>query len=277
MKIILAKTAGYCMGVRRAVEIAENAATENKGTVYTHGPLIHNRQAVEELEEQGVHAVNSTEGIKKGRMIIRAHGIPKDEKLGLEEDGFECIDATCPHVLSSQKRIEKESSLGKIGVLVGDRDHAEMIGLAGYCSTNYHIISTEKEAEKLIIDKPFFVIAQTTFNAVQYEKICAILKAKNTDCTIYKSICEATADRQKEVQELSRECDAIVVVGGLHSANTKRLAEIGEKSGKPTFHIEIADELDLEKIKKYNTIGITAGASTPESIIKNVIKRLEKI
>lgn len=276
MKVILAKTAGFCMGVRRAMEIAQDAAKDSASPVYTHGELIHNKQAIDVLENQGIKAVKNFDDIAKGKMVIRAHGVPKAVKDELTQKGFECIDATCPHVLKSQKRIEKDSAEGKAIVIVGDHDHAEMVGLAGHASNDVHIISTEEEAEKLSISKDFSVIAQTTFNAETYEKICDIFNKRYPNCTIYHSICRATEERQNEAMRLANECDALVVVGGKHSANTCRLAEIGRIAGKPTFHIETAEELNPDEISGFNTVAVTAGASTPGWLTQTVIDKLIK-
>ncbi|MHC4871372.1 MAG: 4-hydroxy-3-methylbut-2-enyl diphosphate reductase [Planctomycetota bacterium] len=277
MKIKLARTAGFCMGVRRAMEIAQDSAKDRVDPVFTHGELIHNRQAVEVLESQGITAIDDPESLKPGnRIVIRAHGIPKDEQSSLKTRGVECIDATCPHVLKSQKRIEKDSADGRPIVLVGDRDHAEMVGLAGHSSSETYIISTLAEAEKINITEPFSVLAQTTFNEETYVRICELLKCKFPDCNIYHSICRATADRQEEARQLAEESDAMVIVGGRHSANTCRLAEIGRNAGKPVFHVETENELDTEELKDFSVIGITAGASTPGWLLQTVINKIER-
>ncbi len=277
MKIKLASTAGFCMGVRRAMEIAQDAAKDSAEPVYTHGQLIHNRQAVEVLENQGIKAINDPTQLSAGRkIVIRAHGIPKKELTELKDNGVECIDATCPHVLKSQKRLEKDSALGNVIVLVGDKNHAEMVGLVGYCSGKTHVISTIEEAEALDLPNVFSVLAQTTFNAETYDEICNIFKKKYPECKIYHSICKATSDRQLEAMKLADECDCLVVVGGKHSANTCRLAEIGKLAGKSTFHVETAEELDVAEINKFDLVGVTAGASTPGWILQTVINKLEE-
>jgi (E)-4-hydroxy-3-methyl-but-2-enyl pyrophosphate reductase len=273
MKIVLARTAGFCMGVRRAMEIAEKAGRNEETPVYTHGPLIHNAQAVEFLESQGVRAVESVEGLARGRVVIRAHGIPAQEEARLKELGFTTIDATCPRVTASQRRIAQASRKGRSVVLVGDRDHAETVGLAGHASTPVHIISSEAEAREVSVESPFCVLAQTTFNAATYARICAILRERDPSCTVYDSICRATAERQQEARELAADCDALVVVGGRHSANTCRLAEIAREAGKAAFHVESAEELDTEALAGFERIGVTAGASTPAWVTETVIDR----
>ncbi|MBN1257450.1 MAG: 4-hydroxy-3-methylbut-2-enyl diphosphate reductase, partial [Planctomycetes bacterium] len=283
MRIRLAKTAGFCMGVRRAVEMAEDAAEaagangSGETPIYTYGPLIHNSQAVELLRQRGVNAVDSVDNLQPARIVIRAHGITKEEQDHLDKSGFSCIDATCPHVLASRKRIAKASAEGKSIVLVGDRDHAEVIGLASYAATPVHLISTPAEAREINPEGAFCVIAQTTFNAGEYEEICKILANRRPDCVTFNSICEATAKRQAEAEELAAECDAVVVVGGRHSANTVRLAEIVHELGKPVFHVETATELDLDALKGFDLIGVTAGASTPGWLTQTVIERIQSV
>lgn len=277
MRIILAKTAGFCMGVRRAMEITVNQAEKSDNHVYTYGPLIHNSQVVESLAKQGVVTVDDPNAVPPGEIVIRAHGIPIAKREELEALGFTCIDATCPHVTASQNRIRKKSAEGYEIVLVGDRNHAEVVGLEGHASTRVHIVSHRAEAEDLQLDKPFCVLAQTTFNLEEYQDICAILRKKGPKCVVYDSICRATEERQNEVRDLTKTCAAIIVVGGKHSANTCRLAEIAQTCGIPTFFVETADELDVAAISQFETVGVTAGASTPECVIQDVMKQLQSL
>ncbi|MHC4884345.1 MAG: 4-hydroxy-3-methylbut-2-enyl diphosphate reductase [Planctomycetota bacterium] len=279
MQIKLAKTAGFCMGVRRAVEMAQDAAAAGGGeTVYTHGPIIHNEQAVEALKNRGVEAIKSVnDTLPPSKIVIRAHGLPRAEMERLNGLGHTCLDATCPHVLRSQRRIEKASREGKTIILVGDRDHAEMVGLAGYVDGPVHIITSLDEAKAIEPKPPFCVIAQTTFSASEYEEIAEHFRSLSPDCTVFDSICRATSDRQNEVRELAAECDAMVVVGGRHSANTCRLAEIAGEGGKPVFHIETEQELNDDNFADFATVGITAGASTPGWLTQTVIDRLSAL
>lgn len=273
MRIRLAKTAGFCMGVRRAVEIAQEAAAA--GPVYTLGPLIHNRQAVEALEQHGVKAVDSVEGLEPGRIVIRAHGIARAARADLEARGFDCIDATCPRVLASHGRLRSAAQAGRHIVLVGDPDHAEMVGLAGQVDGAVDIISSLEEARALLLERPVTVVAQTTFSARQYSEIAAWIGAHCPDCEVYDSICNATAERQAEVRALAAACDAVVVVGGRHSANTLRLAEIVAAEGRPAYHVETAAELDTAALASYRVVGVTAGASTPGWLTQTVIDRVQ--
>ncbi len=275
MRVRLARTAGFCMGVRRAVELAEDAAAKGGTPVYTHGPLIHNAQAVDVLAEQGVRPVDAIDELPRGRLVIRAHGIPRAEQERAEALGFECIDATCPHVVASQRRIARASAEGRDIVLVGDPEHAEIVGLAGHATTPVHIIADEAEAKAFVPERPVCVIGQTTYNAKRYREICAILQDRSPDAVIHDSICMATDERQAEARRLAEECDAVVVVGGRHSANTLRLAQVAGETGKPVFHVETAGELDMPSIALHNTVGVTAGASTPGWLTQSVIDRLQ--
>ncbi len=278
MRVKLARTAGFCMGVRRAMDIAQEAAAEGGGPIYTHGPLVHNRQAVEVLADRGVRPADHPEDLPPGRLVTRAHGIPPAERDRLQARGFTCIDATCPHVLQSQRRIERAERDNLEIVLVGDRDHAEVIGLAGHVERPVHIISTPEEARNLPIEGRFIVLAQTTFNAATYEQVSEILRQRYPDTAIvYDSICRATEERQAEARDLAQACDAMVVVGGRHSANTRRLAEVAAESGKPVFHVETADELDVDALKHFREVGVTAGASTPGWVTQAVIHRLQTV
>ncbi len=275
MKILLARTAGFCMGVRRATEIAINAVRAGKHPVATLGPLIHNPQAIRLLESRGIHAMPENRVPDTGALIIRAHGITPSQQADLQGRGLEIIDATCPHVLASRKRILNACSLNHEIVLVGDNNHPEVKGLAGHATTGVHIISTTAEAEDITPSGPVEILAQTTFSKELYDQIVSIIRNRFPDAIIHDSICSATEMRQNETRVLASQADALVVVGGRHSANTRRLAEIGRQAGKPTFHVETATELQPEEFAGAGTVAITAGASTPGWLTQQVIDRIE--
>ncbi len=277
MKIVPAKTAGFCMGVKRALDIALKSGEERGGRIYTHGPLIHNVQAVDVLRSRGVEPLDSFENCEPGCVVIRAHGISPEEADLLRQRGFELVDATCPHVKRSQETVAAYSSDGYQVIIVGDRDHAEIAGIEGFCSGLHHVISTEDEAGRVRLEDKAIVIAQTTFNEGTYRRIAEILERRGREVVVVNSICRATHNRQAEAARLGALCDAVIVVGGRHSANTRRLAEIASSSGRPTFHVETADEIDLEVLRRFETVGVTAGASTPSWITRGVIERLESL
>ena len=275
MGVKLAQTAGFCMGVRRAVDIVLDIA-ENKGNekVYTYGPLIHNPQTIELLRKRGVVPVDTIDDIKDGAIIIRAHGISLEERHKLKEKGIRIIDATCPKVARVQSIIKKHASLGYTILIAGDKDHPEVIGLLGYSSGKGIVISSNDEIDTLPECDKVCVVAQTTQCAVEYEALIRRIKARFPSVLVFNTICDSTERRQEEIKQLASEMDAMIVVGGKNSANTKRLAQISSESKTPTFHVETADDLKDISINGYNDIGVSAGASTPNWIIDGVIDYL---
>jgi len=265
------------MGVRRAMEIALAEANKGKGPLYTYGPLIHNSQVLELLESKNVKAVEDINDIKKGTVIIRAHGIPPKERKILKSSGLKIIDATCPRVAQVQGIIRYHAKKGYTTVIVGDRDHAEVIGLKGYGEGNAYIISSEAEVSDIPATQRLLLVAQTTQNEKVYGEIAKAVKKRYPDALVFDTICDATSERQKEVKSLADQVDGIVVVGGYHSGNTQRLVQISKETGKPAFHIETEKELDKERLASMEVIGVTAGASTPNWMIRNVVKEIEAI
>ena len=265
------------MGVKRAMDKVLAIARDKPGSIFTYGPLIHNRQAVELLEGRGIRAATSFDGVQQGTVLLRTHGVPPDTVAQLQAAGLEVEDGTCPHVLRGQKSIARRSAEGYHVVIVGDRDHDEVAGLAGHAAGPCHIIASAEEARTVPLGEKVLVVAQTTFNEAQFCDIVGLLRARKPDIEVVHSICTATSERQEEARQLARKVDAMVVVGGLHSANTRRLAEIAHATGTPTFHVETAADLDLEHIARYETVGVTAGASTPSWITSTVIDKLRRV
>jgi len=277
MQIKLAETAGFCMGVKRAIDGALAEAHKATGPIYSLGPLIHNRQAVEMLEHRGIRSVDGIDGIAAGStIIIRAHGIPPATRAAIEQAGLRIIDATCPHVRHAQNTVRKYYRAGWRIVIAGDKDHAEVAGLLGFCGNTGVVVSTPDEARSIPPDGRICLVAQTTFNESTYDEIAGVLRAGHPEVEVVQTICRSTEERQREVIELCRSADAMVVVGGKHSANTCRLAEIARSTGVPAFHVETADELPND-LARYQTVGVTAGASTPHWITNSVIRRLEAV
>ncbi len=278
MKVKLAKSAGFCMGVRRAMEIVLAEVNKNNtSSIYTFGPLIHNSQVLELLESKGVKVLEDMGQARGGKVIIRAHGIPPQTRGMLRESGAEIIDATCPKVARVQAIIRYYTNKGYQGIIVGDADHPEVIGLKGYGGDRAHVVSGESDLSHLPRDKRLFVVAQTTQNARRYEAIVRKIKESRPDAIIFDTICDATHQRQEEVKTLAQQVDAIVVVGGFHSGNTQRLTEIARSTGKPAFHVETPKDLKPHQLQKMDTVGVTAGASTPNWLIKEVVREIERI
>lgn len=282
MKIIRASVLGFCFGVRRAVELAEKALAENPGKkVYSLGPLIHNENALRALEEKGLHILEEAEigGLEKGSVvIIRAHGVAPSVTDALEKAGCQIIDATCPRVKASQKMVERYSSQNDYVVLTGDRNHGEVIGIAGYAGENFAQIQDYTEAEVFNIpesDKTnVILLSQTTYSPKEFEKIENLFRSKFRNLAVMNTICPATNERQQALLELCSQVEGVLVIGGKNSANTKRLYQTAAANCKLAAHIQSASDIPPEffTLKK---IGITAGASTPDEIIEDVERKLE--
>lgn len=274
MKIVIAKTAGFCMGVSRAVEMVLDASRTHSGPICTYGPLIHNPQVLNMLEEKGIPAISKIPETGRGTVLIRAHGVPPTIKTQLKAAGFEIIDATCPRVIKVQTIIRKHTRQGYTAIIIGDRNHPEVIGLNGYADNNGHVVNTLEDLEALPVFDQAIIVAQTTQNSLFFRKVAQWAREKHPNYKIFNTICDSTEKRQNEIHALSQSADAVIVVGGRNSGNTKRLAEIAKQCGKPAFHIEKESELDLEALASAKTIAITAGASTPNWVIKKIYRIL---
>ena len=274
--IKLAKTSGFCMGVKRAMQIALETAQKTDSKVYTCGPLIHNPQAIEYLKEQGVETSSDWRQIREGTVIIRAHGMPRENIDEIESKGLKTVDATCPHVKTSQKHIKKYSELGYFIYIIGDHDHPEILSLQSFAK-DFQVIGNLDAAKAVSHKDKIMVISQTTFNADEYKNISECLKANANEAVICNSICQATSLRQNEIKQLASEADAVVIVGGKSSANTKRLAQIASEICPNTKHIETEAELNPKDFEGCKTIAVSAGASTPDFITNKVIEYLEKL
>jgi len=279
MEIRVAKTAGFCHGVRRAVRLAEKAADEGVPCV-TLGPLIHNRDVSNMLAAKGIREVSSVEEVPEGtRVIIRSHGIGRAEYEKLKARGCDIVDATCPDVASIHRTVRAESDEGRRILIIGDADHPEVAAIAGWCD-RAEVADSPEKLEKLLQEKPeicqeaLSVVSQTTGQRENFEICVNILKKLCTNLKLFDTICGTTYNRQKEASELSGECDTMVVIGGKTSANSFRLANVCREKCGNVYFLENASELDPELFRKSNIVGITAGASTPQWIIKEVKQKM---
>ncbi|MBU1713668.1 MAG: 4-hydroxy-3-methylbut-2-enyl diphosphate reductase [Proteobacteria bacterium] len=277
MKIYIARTAGFCMGVRRAVEMALDVPRKHKGPIFTYGPLIHNPQVLDLLNEKGISIINDIPEKGIGNVLIRAHGVPPGIKKNLKNSGFKVIDATCPRVIKVQSIIRKHAKKDYTSIIIGDNKHPEVIGLVGYAGGKGHAVGSIEDLELLPEFGKAIVVAQTTQNILFYEKVKEWVGNRFPHYKIFDTICNSTSMRQEEVKELAEMVDAIVVVGGHTSGNTQRLAEAAAQAGKPAYHIETESELDIKALSQARNIGITAGASTPNWVIKRVHRAIENI
>ena len=277
MEIIRASVLGFCFGVRRAVELAEKALAENPGKkVFSLGPLIHNENALRALESKGLHILqeNEIDTLEEGSVvIIRAHGVAPSVTDALEAKNCIIIDATCPRVKASQKMVERYSSENDYVVLTGDRNHGEVIGIAGYAGENFSQIQDYTEAEKFEIagaaEKNVILLSQTTYSPKEFEKIESLFRSRFRNLAVMNTICPATNERQQALLELCSQVEGVLVIGGKSSANTKRLYQTAAANCKQAAHIQSAADIP-EEFFKLKTIGITAGASTPDEIIEDV-------
>ncbi len=277
MEIVRASVLGFCFGVRRAVELAEKALSENKDkTVYSLGPLIHNENALRALSEKGLLTVDEDrvgEIPPESVVIIRAHGVAPSVTDVLESKNCKIIDATCPRVKASQKMVERYSNENDYVVLTGDRNHGEVIGIAGYAGENFSQLQDYTEAESFNIpdsdNKNIILLSQTTYSPKEFEKIETLFRNKFRNLAVMNTICPATNERQQALLELCSKVDGVIVIGGKNSANTKRLYQTAAANCKHAVHIQNASEIPAE-FRNLSKIGLTAGASTPDSIIDDV-------
>jgi 4-hydroxy-3-methylbut-2-enyl diphosphate reductase len=275
MKVVLAKNAGFCMGVRRAVETTIGLVKREEGKIATFGPLIHNPQVLEMLAKQGVSVLDRIPGKVSGTIVIRAHGIPPAQKEKLESTGACVEDATCPRVLRVQAIIAKYKKEGYATVIIGDRDHAEVEGLMGYAGSSGRVVNSERDIDALTMKGPYIIVSQTTQDEAFFRELKEKILRRFPGGQVFNTICDSTHKRQEEVRQLCKQVDAMVVVGGRNSANTKRLGEIAAGLGCPVFLVETEEDLNLEKIASFETVGVTAGASTPNWVIDRVVEVLE--
>jgi len=273
MKIIVAKTAGFCMGVKRAVDLAlEHSGKESHG-IQTLGPLIHNKQTLEVLKQRGVTTLDEKKPpVEKTTLLVRAHGIPPEMQEKYSTLGHTIIDGTCPKVKTVHKVIERFRAQGFSIIITGDEGHAEVIGLLGYAGNYGYLVQTVDDIAKLPDLDKVCLVSQTTFDRILFDTIADAVRERfaSREVVVKKTICAATDQRQAETEELAKQVDALIVVGGKNSANTQRLAKIGADYGKITQHVETEDEINWDSISQCKTIGITAGASTPTWMIKRV-------
>jgi 4-hydroxy-3-methylbut-2-enyl diphosphate reductase len=274
MKVILADKAGFCFGVKRAINTAFEAAA--KGRVYCLGPLIHNPQEVERLRQAGVETVEDLRSLRPGDfLVIRSHGVPPSILEQARDKGLAIIDLTCPFVGKAQKHAETLKKEGYQVVVVGEKKHPEVQSILGYAGEGAVVLETPDDVEELGLKSRVGVVAQTTQSYGNFSGIVLKLLRFSKELKVYNTICNSTADRQEAARALARESDVVIVVGGRNSANTTRLVFVCRQEGKPTHHIEVAEEIRPEWVEGAHTVGVTAGASTPDWIVRQVLERLE--
>lgn len=274
MEIRLAESAGFCFGVKRAVEQVYEQTGKGQNIV-TFGPIIHNEEVVKDLEAKGVSVIETEEELKtlrEGTIVIRSHGVSRKIYDLIEKRGLKCVDATCPFVKRIHRIVEKESREGKKIVIIGNPGHPEVEGIMGWSETPAAVIESEKEAENFMenISQPIFIVSQTTFNYNKFKELVEIFKKRGYNVNVVNTICNATEERQSEAARIAAEVDVMIVIGGKHSSNTRKLYEICSEKCAATYFIQTLEDLHLELPKTATLVGITAGASTPNNIIEEV-------
>lgn len=274
MEVILAKKAGFCFGVKRAVDIVYEQA-EKGGKIYTYGPIIHNEEVVRDLEKKGVQVIASPEELERiteGTVVIRSHGVSEEICRKIEEQGLKCVDATCPFVKKIHDTVNKESAAGHQIVVIGNAGHPEVEGILGWCKTPAIVIESEDEARNFCYEgeKKLCIVSQTTYNYNKFQDIVEIFEQKGYNGIVVNTICNATEVRQTEARKIASQVDVMIVIGGNHSSNTQKLYEICKQECENTYFIQTLDDLFLELPESVRLVGITAGASTPNNIIEEV-------
>ena len=281
MQVTIAKNAGFCFGVQRAVDSVYNEIATNPGAIYTFGPIIHNEQVVDDLKSKGVTVLSSEEELQQitdGTVVIRSHGISRDLYQKIQQRGVKIVDATCPFVKKIHQIVEQESKAGRIIVIIGNDNHPEVEGIRGLVHGESAVLNDEEQIDIFMQDKScsYCVVSQTTFNHNKFKYLVEIMRKKGYDINVVNTICNATNVRQVEAKEIASKVDAMIVIGGRHSSNTQKLVDICKKQCGNTFFVQTADDLNSYDLKAFQSIGITAGASTPKNIIEEVHTECQK-
>ena len=288
MKVEVAKSAGFCFGVKRAVDLVNEQIairdSNNDGKpIYTYGPIIHNEEVVNKLRSQGVIPIEEGKALsdyEPGKVIIRSHGITRKVQDELENSGYDIIDATCPFVKKIHRTVQEKSTEGYYIVIIGNPNHPEVEGIVGWVSGgDVSVISSVDEASHFTYngDKKICIVSQTTFNHKKFQECVEIIKQKGYDIIAVNTICNATFERQTEAKELAAKSDIMIVIGGRHSSNTQKLYDICCNECNKTYYIQTEEDLDLSIDQSIDCVGITAGASTPNNIIEEVQKQCQKV
>ncbi len=275
MEVIVARTAGFCFGVERAVNQVYDQIKHGSGPIYTLGPIIHNEEVVRDLEEKGVKVLNSENEISaltEGTVIIRSHGVGKHIYDMLKAQGVQIVDATCPFVKKIHRIVQEQNLQGRRVIIIGDETHPEVEGIKGWGDARTMVVKNEEQMEKLpsFTGEKLCIVSQTTFNYNKFKDLVEKFEKKGYDILVLNTICNATQERQVEAERIASQVDAMIVIGGKNSSNTRKLYEICQKECKDTYYIQTLDDLNPESVNSVRSVGITAGASTPKKIIEEV-------
>ena len=277
MNVELAKTAGFCFGVKRAVDTVYQQIEQYRGEkIFTYGPIIHNEEVIKDLRSHGVEVLNDEEELKTADadvVVIRSHGVAKYIYDIMEERGITCVDATCPFVKKIHKIVAEKSAEGSYIVIVGNGEHPEVQGIRGWAGEQVTVVQTPEDAERFELpekEQKVCIVAQTTFNYNKFKELVEIISKKRYDIVVLNTICNATKERQTEARQIAARVDAMIVIGDKRSSNTQKLFEICKEECLNTYYIQTLDDLDINQLRSVESVGITAGASTPNKIIEEV-------
>ena len=275
MEVIVAKTAGFCFGVERAVNQVYDQIKHGSGPIYTLGPIIHNEEVVRDLEEKGVKVLNSENEISaltEGTVIIRSHGVGKHIYDMLKAQGVQIVDATCPFVKKIHRIVQEQNLQGRRVIIIGDETHPEVEGIKGWGDARTMVVKNEEQMEKLpsFTGEKLCIVSQTTFNYNKFKDLVEIISEKRYDIIVLNTICNATKERQEEAYDIAKRVDAMIVIGDKRSSNTQKLFEICSNACADTYYIQTLGDLNMNQLRSVETVGITAGASTPNKIIEEV-------
>ncbi|MDD3306191.1 MAG: bifunctional 4-hydroxy-3-methylbut-2-enyl diphosphate reductase/30S ribosomal protein S1 [Acetobacterium sp.] len=278
MEIIISEKAGYCFGIENAMKMVRNTIAADHGKIYTLGPISHNPQETRRLADQGVTIIedNDVKNLESGCIILRSHGVGKKTIEAINQKGLPIINATCPFVRAIQKKVERYDAAGYQIVIVGNKEHPEVIGANGWCRNKALIINDINQLENIESYDRICIVAQTTIIKSRFNEICDMIRSRVNEVVIFNTICRATAERQAAAAKTAKEVEYMIVIGGYHSSNTQKLVDICKSHCEKTCHIETIRDLDLTEVRKYQKIGITAGASTPDWIVKEVLEGMEE-
>ena len=275
IRVIVAKTAGFCFGVKRAMDIVEEHLIRDVRPIYTYGPIIHNEEVVKDLEERGVRVLSSEEElaeVRKGTVILRSHGVPKRIYDLLEKNGVHYVDVTCPFVSKIHRIVQQQNAEGRRVLIVGNAEHPEVEGICGWADERTRVMNSIEDFDSFALDRKekLAVVAQTTFNLNKFKELVEKIMEKGYDITVLNTICNATQERQAEAGQIAEAVDAMIVIGGKSSSNTRKLYDICQQECKNTYYIQTLKDLKPDTTITVRNVGITAGASTPKSIIEEV-------
>ena len=276
MEVIVAKTAGFCFGVERAVnKVYEQIDKQYGRPIYTYGPIIHNEEVVKDLEKKGVRVIETEEELrqlKDGVVIIRSHGVGRPIYDLLEQNQIELVDATCPFVKKIHRIVKEENEKGRRVIIIGNEKHPEVEGIKGWANPDTIVVESEEQIDDLALEagEKLSIVSQTTFNYKKFQDLVEKFLKKGYDISVLNTICNATQERQSEARRIASEVDAMIVIGGKSSSNTQKLYEICRRECENTYYIQTFDDLEPESVSSVRSVGITAGASTPKNIIKEV-------